>query len=516
MIKNMTKKILSFFYEDLQWKLISLGLAFVIWLVAMNWHDPLENDSFTRELQIMHLEILARDELVLTNEQDILETAINMGVRSNRSSFATVTDTDFSVYLDMRSVDSALAQAADEPITMMLPVSFNLQPGFERQYLTPSMVEVRLDRRVSQSFALEIERVGQVADGLEIRSQSPANPMIVVTGARELINTIDRVVVEIDLSNLDESVNAPIIVLDSHGVDITSQVITLSQNETTIFIEILAVKTVELRVATEGTMASGFAISGVLEASELTVDIVGTPLQLEDIEYIEVLFDLEGLSESTERTIRLQDFLPPNGVELSHDTPREVTIAANVEPIQQRTLFVPWRDVAGYSPGALFDEINPPSSVRIVVSGAQSVVGAMTASQLRVTYDLRNLPAGVHWISLNVGNLPAGVSLVEAPQQIQMQIFEPAREDPTTSPEPTPTPEPDPDPEPTAEPSPEPPYPEPTPEPTSTPEPSPEPTPSPTPEPTPEPEPNGNNGNGYENDDPPDEPPDDDYYEEED
>ena len=147
--------------------------------------------------------------------------------------------------------------------------------------------------------------------------------------------------------------------------------------------------------------------------------------------------------------------------------------------------------------GVFHDPISPPDNIRVVVSGLRSVVDAMSHDDITVVLDLRNRGIGVHWVPLTA-NLPAGVTLAENLQPIQVQIFTPAIEDPDDDPVPSPTPTPGP---------------ETTPEPTPGPTPTPIPEPTPTPTPTPEPIENGNgeNGNGppndypYDNDDPPDE-----------
>ena len=114
----MIKKILSFFYTDLQWKLMSLLLAVVIWLVAMHLHDPMVNHSLPRNLHIENLQTLERDGLVLLNEYELRDTNINLGIRGNRSAISELTTENlayFNVYVDMRAVNSALAHQNPVP-----------------------------------------------------------------------------------------------------------------------------------------------------------------------------------------------------------------------------------------------------------------------------------------------------------------------------------------------------------------------------------------------------------------
>jgi len=492
----MVKRVKDFFKTDIHWKLVSLGLAIVIWFVAMNLHDPLENRSLPRYMQIHGLDIIERDDLVVVNEEAIRATSINLGIRGLRSELSGVDSADIFVFVDMREVDSNQARAADGPVTQTLPVRSNLIPGIEQQYVRASHVEVELDWLINRSFPIEIDEYGQVGEGFELVSRQAANPFIVVTGARGLVNTIARVRVEVDLDNITEDTNiyASVMVIDHDGEDITSQMRSRTVNETTVRIEVLPVRAIELRVETIGEMASGFTISEEIRSSELTVAVVGTAERLNEIKYIPLAINLDGMNESNEVPIKVGDFLP-TGLRLSRNAPEEVLISIDIEPIQVRSFFVPFRDVRILDYGADYTPISPPGNVRVAVSGAQSVVSAMIASDLRVEVDLRALPVGIHWVPFTVENLPPGAVLVEPRQALHVHIFEPAQ----NIPEPTPTPTP------AATPTPEP-------------SPTPAPTPSPTPEPTPPPDENGygENGNGY-NDppngngetDPPDDEPED-------
>ncbi len=48
------RKILGFIFRDFQWKLLSLALAFLIWLWAVNAIDPLQNESYSRNLRLIN------------------------------------------------------------------------------------------------------------------------------------------------------------------------------------------------------------------------------------------------------------------------------------------------------------------------------------------------------------------------------------------------------------------------------------------------------------------------------
>jgi len=475
----MVKKILSFFYTDLQWKLISLALAVVVWFFAMNMHDPPVNDTFSNPLQLVNERVLDRYNLVLLNRNELLETPFNIGVRALSSYFTNLTieeRADFYPFVDLSAIDTAGALEADEPVTQILSVNPNLRYGFELWFIRnahgSASVEVHLDRLISRSFVVEPDAVGQVMDGFELRSIQAVNQNVTVSGARTHVNRVAFVGFEVDLANIDTDTDfseVPLVVFDMFGEAMTEYVrlgyVWLGVRETTVNVQVLPVRRVGIRIEPIGQVAPDFALAS-MDSPVLYVDVVGAADILDETEYILLEFDLDGLTEDSERQLAIADFLPA-GLELSNNAPEEITVSVVIEPISRRVLFVPGRYIITRGVGVLADPVDPVVNVRVVVSGPQSRVSAMTVHDIGIEMDLNNLPIGVHRVPLTAA-LPEGVSLAEPLHALYMNIHLPARDEPVVPEDPLPE---------------------------TTPTPTPIPTPTPTPTPTPSP---GENGNGYE------------------
>ena len=480
----MVKKFLSFFYTDVQWKLLSLGLAFVLWIVAMNAHDPYENVSFNMGLQLNNVHYLERQGLVLLNGDELASTLISLGVRGNRSAFVGDTAAQFDVFVDMLAVDVDRVLTSDGPVVDILPVNPNLLPGFVLQYVRTDSVGVLLDRLESALFNVDVDFYGQVREGFEVQSGAAVNASVRIAGAREHIKQIARVSVEVDLTDVDSDIGipAPLAVYSHDGEDIT-RLFRLGVAETTVMVRVLPVRAIPITVVTVGQMAPGYGMADI-EPSVSFINVVGTEERLDEIEYIEIPFDLEGLAASIEGSVDIREILPA-GLTLSESADYEIIISITVEPIRRRTFFVPRDNISQRGLGAFPEPIGPTTNIRVVVTGPQSIVDGMIVDDINIVMDLRNLPIGTHHVPLRVENLPMGVSLAEPLQSLFIQLHIPAQPDPV-----------DPDDDPPEVP------PEPTPQPTPSP-------PEPTPEPTPPPNGNGENGNGEGNEDPPGDEPDD-------
>jgi len=442
----VVKKILSFFYTDLQWKLISLVLAAGVWLLAMNMHDPMVNNTYSVPLRLISEEVLERDGLVVLNRNELLDTQINIQVRSLRSVYDALTQegrVDIYPFIDLRAVVSSIAQNSDEPDTQVLPVIANLQPGLDLVFVRSASVDVLLDTLVVRSFPVEIGYVGQVADGYELRSIQAVNPNVTVRGARTHVNRVDSIRLEADLTNAGSGVTSaddvPLVVFDRYGEDITDYV-SLSVVETSVRVQILPVRALDIRIAPVGQLAPGFALAEIVP-SDLFVDVVGVAEVLDETEYILLEFDLDGLIEDTSQQLIIADFLP-DGIELSRNAPEEITADAVIEPIMRRTFSMPRGSIRTLGFGGLFSPVDDTiMHVRVVVSGPQSRVSAMTLNDIVIEMDMNYLAIGTHWVPLTAF-LPLGVVLAEPLQAMHMQVHEPTEREPTppVGPETTPMP----------------------------------------------------------------------------
>ena len=505
------KKLFNAIFGDIQWKILSLLAALVLWFIGMNVYNPLQNTPVFRSLQLQNIDILARDNIVLLNQTELQATNIRIGVRALRLDSDNL-DSNVSANIDFRAINPNDVFNGDSPVFLRMDVSVNMyNPHFEHTSIQPNFVYALLDRmdRVTMQILQEVD--GQVEPGYEIQGITLANRNVTITGARSHITQIDSVMVHIDVSDVmvDMEKDVYIMIYDKENNNIT-ELFDLSVSQTTASIRVLPIHAIPVEIETIGNLATGFAIADINWGQPLNLNIVASPSRIVEIDEIRIALDLTGRSSSFTEHIPLAQWLPV-GANLSEDEIQNITVTVTVEPIQERVFFIHIDDIRARAFGSVYDVIDGTTNIRVNVSGPQSIIAELTAADIGLELDLRNRAIGTHRIPLIV-NLPQGVTLAQAVPALQIQIFAPAIADnnneddfvvpptPEPSPEPTPMPEPTPTPEPTTtpEPTPEPtPQPTTTPEPTATPEPSPTPSPSPhvpplpttTPEPIPSPEP---------------------------
>jgi YbbR domain-containing protein len=426
----MLRRFLSFFYTDVHWKLLALGLSGVLWLVSLADLDREENRFYSRILFLDNQAVLDNENVVFINPHDLPE-GINIGVRAPASlhnELMLEALLDIRASIDFRAVIGQEVHDAEGPIDLALPVSVNLPPdlGFVLFNVTPSEVIVRLDARVRSTFPIEVSQTGGVGAGTELQGFRMANTFVTVTGPRSVVERVARVQVLAEIQGLTESTvrTVRLAVYDANGYEITDQ-LELSVSETNLFVDIFPVHQVAITPEITGTLAPGFAVAEIT-TYPAEVKLVGTAERLAEIEAIVPVFDLYGANQNSERVFPLAEWLP-EGVSLAQGERTAAMLTVVVEPIQERVFTISRGDIAvfGY---ALYAVLGDPASVSVTVSGPASLIALLTPADVAVQMNLRNWPIGIHHVPLRV-HLPPGLRTVGTLPSLEVQIYEPAAPD---------------------------------------------------------------------------------------
>jgi len=428
------KKFLSFFYTDIHWKLIALFLAFLLWIVGSNVNNPHENGSINVRLNVANFELLANEGIVLLNE-DALDLGVNVGVRGARDYLIALLGAESDVQeahvipsIDFRVIDIDAIRLSDGPVTVRLDITANLYEGLEPRSIRPRYVDLEFDVLVRQSFQVEVEILNEVAPNFELRPVRLANSWVTITGARTIVSEIDSVWVSIDVvgSHMDSDETVALIVLDHAGRDITDMV-ELSVRETTATIPVWPIDALEFDVEPTGQVAAGFAVAEI-EFYPQTIDIVAPGERLIQLTPMLVGVDVGNANATIERSISVLEYLP-DGVYLAYGQSPYVDVTVAIEPIESRVIFIPSDNLLHRRTAALYQIIGETAFIRLVVSGPRSLVSALNPTDVGLEVDVRNLAIGTHSVAILV-HLPDGITLAQAPPRLQVQIHEPATDEP--------------------------------------------------------------------------------------
>ncbi|MCL1862510.1 MAG: CdaR family protein [Defluviitaleaceae bacterium] len=431
---EVIRRLFSALFSDFHWKLLSLVVAGAIWFVGMNMNNPFLNQTVSPRLQLDSIGIMAREGIIVLNEEALRDINVPVLMRALRSDMnkltAAMADADLladfiTVGVDFRAIDSEAVAAADGVSSQYLRIAANMQSGFEQISITPAYVEVLLDIAVRDVFSVDIIRHGDVPPGFELQDIRLSNSHVTIRGPRSEIARIDQVQAHVDITGVfddAEFFNVPFRVMDSYGHEMTDYV-TLNVSETTAFMRVWQIRTVPIVTVGVGSAATGFAAAGISSGLS-SLDVVGTDEALAQLQNIRVEIDLSGASANIAQTVDINDWLP-EGVYLRYGEPYNMGVVARIEPIQERTLTIPHENLRSRGIAVLYQLVYENEVIRITASGPLSLITQLDANEIEPEFDLRRLPIGVHTVPLAV-DLPTGITLVGSPPTLTVQIHEPA------------------------------------------------------------------------------------------
>ena len=428
------KRILSFFVTDLHWKLLSLALAFVLWVLAINMDNPMQNAPYNIMLQTMNMEILSNSGLVVVNP-DVLDTEIQVRVRASRQDIEHLNSLNsareqaqyITPSVDFRVVNVDEVLNSDGPVTVQLDVSVDLHEYYEHFSIRPSHIEVEIDVLTHASFPVDVYIAGEVDSGLELQPIRLANNRVTITGTRTRLARIEHVQVEVDVWGIhedEEQANLPLRVFDFEGNDMTD-LVQLSVNETTATVSVWPVETIDVQVVPIGSLALGFAVEDI-DHDPKTVEVVGAIERLRELEYILIEVDLADRNASFIESIDIREWL--QGVALRSEENPMIDVAVIVEPVERRIFNVPMDNVLTRGASVDYDLLSEMTFIRIDVYGPRTLLEDLSGADIGLELDLRRLPIGTHNVTLSV-DLPEGVYLAQQAPSLRIQIREPAAAD---------------------------------------------------------------------------------------
>lgn len=298
---------------DKKWqlKIVCLLLAIILWFLIINEQNPVSEGSYTVPVVIENL-----DSQYITSN---VPKTVYVRLSGPRNTIINVGPSDIKAYIDL-----AEAQEGD----MDVPIHIDIPSGTELKKQSMATAKITVDVYAVREFNLLPHLTGKMDEDSFISSLKIVPEKVVVSGARRLIQKVDKAVVEIPVGdkNEDFSLMAPIRLLAADGSRVDGLEMTPWQSNLRVSIgHNAAVKKVPVHVASYGTVSDGMTLKE-LKASPDTLEVRGDAKVLQGVSRIDLTpVNVQGLTESKEWKILVS---PINGVIVDPDV---VQVTATVE-----------------------------------------------------------------------------------------------------------------------------------------------------------------------------------------
>lgn len=399
---SMKKRIL----DHLGLKVLSLVIAIVVWIIVANV------DDYTTTKQITGVEITFINGEAITEKNKVYEvpdgTTIDIVVKGRRSIVEKLSSEDFCAVADLSkmSVTNAVAinvSAVSSYIAKELTISY-----------TDNAVNVAVENKLQKQLPITVRANSEVADGYAIRNKTASPNLITVEGAESVVNTIEEVVVDVDVKNASSSLSAyamPVF-LDKSGNEIDSSKFEYDVKEVEVSVEILKTKELKVRVKTTGEPKEGYAIAGI-DYQPTSILVVGEAADLAKVDDILIDdIDVSDMGKDLEIPITLADYLPA-GISLAEDT-QEVMVKVAIEKVEEKMLVISGDEIniVGKADGMNYN-FTENVSYTIKVKGLVRDLDDLKVTNLIPSIDVSGYGEGIYKFVVNFKEIK-GITILES------------------------------------------------------------------------------------------------------
>lgn len=412
--------------NNLKLKILSVFLAFFVWLAVTNISNP--DVTATKEVP---LEVLNEDVLSTNGKTYELidnRTTVTVAYKVRTLDAGSISASDFRAYIDLADMY--------EP-TGAVPVKVDVKNNkVDAVTAKPMVIRVTTEDVQQKKFDLTAYTEGKTESGYREGTVNIVPTSIYVSGPESQVGRISTVgiTIRLDGANSDLSGTAQIQCFDANRNKITlDDRVTLSRSEADYTLSILKVKTLGLNFETEGRVADGYRFTGI-ESNVNSVDVVGLKSDLAEINAINIPkseLNMDGASADKEVIIDLNKYLPEN-VELA-DSNSKIHVTLKVEPLETRTIELKTSKIRQVGASSRYSYQYDRDAIRLSIKGLQEDLDQLTDDDLEAEVDVSDMGPGTHPGTVTF-ELGAAYELVS---QDDLQIIVHDREPGDTVPAPT-------------------------------------------------------------------------------
>ena len=365
-------------------KILSLALAFLIWVVILNVDDP-ATTSTIKDVPVTRINenaIISRDKVydVVSGE------TVDVKVKGKRSIIDKLKKEDFRAVADL----SKLSLTYAVPIDVSLP----RYPEVEISQKVMTM-EVNLENRITEQFRVDVVEKGTVAPGYYISAKTARPNIIQVSGAESVIKKINEVVVEVNVTNRDESFGEKEIipkVYDKNGSLMDSSKMTFNFEKVDVSVTLLNTKTVKLWVEIKGTPYYGYEFVG-FDYEPKQVVIAGKQEELDKVPYITAVYNINNRRADIEDEIDIKDYITEDVILI--DENQNAVINIDIEKIESKEISFNSNEIELRNvPYGTVATIDNSSLVYAKVSGTKGELNEISKGDIKPYIDLSGAGVG--------------------------------------------------------------------------------------------------------------------------
>ncbi|MCY6483444.1 CdaR family protein [Clostridium aestuarii] len=384
--------------QQLMIKIGCVIAAFIMWLYTSN--DI--NMNKTRRISNIPVEFVNEDLLiqsgfVLSPGQKF---ATSLKITGKATDVYAVSSEQFKIVADMSVY--ALKKGENK-----IPISIMKRPNKNINIINDDTmwISVKVDNFVQKVVSVDVEVKGSSKDGF-YKATPIVNPTtVIISGAEQSINSIDKVLAEVDMNNSDKNLelSVPVKAIDKARREVNE--IKIEPKIVNVVVPVQKTKEVGINIRTEGELTKEFILKSINPVKNKVV-ITGDPKGLVKIDKLDTAFiDLSSI-KSEKTNIKLKVIIP-EGIKIISG---EGTIDTQIilDKVIQKNISL---DIEYQNLNEIFDVEFNKESLSLVVSGGKTLIDSLISDDIKCFVELDSLDEGEYTIPISVV-LPSGVTKI--------------------------------------------------------------------------------------------------------
>lgn len=402
--------------NNLLLKILSLIIAFLVWLIVVNADNPIMTESFVvSDVQLLNEAYIDADGKMCMQDEE--QDPIRVTIRAERKVLDRISASDIRAVADLQQAVSLDTDPVMVPITA---VCAGIAP--EDIQVTPQNLSLHVEDKDTQEFVVNVTTNNTRPDrGYEVGTLSSNPEKIKITGPISLINKIDRVNAAIDVSDASEDVTeeTEVTVIDKNGeVFSDTDMAYLNVSKVYVTARLWEVRSdVRIRAEYSGTAAEGYEAESITTTPNV-ITVAGSTSALEALEeqnntiWIPAdAVDISGEKSDYEEKINISDYLP-EGLKLTADSSEDLFIRVNILPEGSSVCEVPTKNIIVENAPDTMQVAFDTAMIEVRVKKTSEDLEDLTEKEIQATIDLEDIEEGSHELPVEI-RLPEGYELVD-------------------------------------------------------------------------------------------------------
>lgn len=402
--------------NNLLLKILSLIIAFLVWLIVVNADNPIMTESFVvSDVQLLNEAYIDADGKMCMQDEE--QDPIRVTIRAERKVLDRISASDIRAVADLQQAVSLDTDPVMVPITA---VCAGIAP--EDIQVTPRNLSLHVEDKDTQEFVVNVTTNNTRPDrGYEVGTLSSNPEKIKITGPISLINKIDRVNAAIDVSDASEDVTeeTEVTVIDKNGeVFSDTDMAYLNVSKVYVTARLWEVRSdVRIRAEYSGTAAEGYEAESITTTPNV-ITVAGSTSALEALEeqnntiWIPAdAVDISGEKSDYEEKINISDYLP-EGLKLTADSSEDLFIRVNILPEGSSVCEVPTKNIIVENAPDTMQVAFDTAMIEVRVKKTSEDLEDLTEKEIQASIDLEDIEEGSHELPVEI-RLPEGYELVD-------------------------------------------------------------------------------------------------------